>query len=148
MPKVFTSKNQVKGEIGENIACRFLVKHGFTILERNFTKKWGEIDVIAEKDGKMHFIEVKSMSFDFSALDSVTQPKYGIRPEDNMTQQKLTKLRRTIESYLMSVTQKERVLPTGQAQKQSKPWQVDLLCIYVDQQNKKAQVRTINNIIL
>ena len=137
MPKVFTSKNQIKGEVGENIACMFLVKHGFTILERNFTQKWGEIDVIAEKEGKIHFIEVKSMSFDFSALDSVTQPKQGIRPEDNMTSQKIEKLRRTIESYLMSVSHET-----------SRPWQVDLLCVYIDQQNKKAQVRVMNNIIL
>ena len=62
MPKVFTSKTQQTGEIGENIAVKFLVKHGYSILERNYTKKWGEIDVIAEKEGKLYFIEVKSVS--------------------------------------------------------------------------------------
>jgi len=59
MPKVFTSESQKTGEIGENIAVKFLVKHGFSILGRNYTKKWGEIDIIAEKKGKIYFVEVK-----------------------------------------------------------------------------------------
>ena len=62
MPKIFTSKTQKTGEIGENIAVKFLVKHNFTILERNYTKKWGELDIVAEKQGKIYFIEVKSVS--------------------------------------------------------------------------------------
>ena len=62
MPKVFTSETQKKGEIGENIAVKFLMKHNFSIIERNYTKKWGEIDIIAEKSNKLYFIEVKSVS--------------------------------------------------------------------------------------
>lgn len=50
--KKFTSNSQKIGELGENVACKFLMKHGFTILERNYTKKWGEIDVIALKKEK------------------------------------------------------------------------------------------------
>ena len=53
MPKVFTSETQKIGEIGENIAVKFLVKHDFSILDRNYTKKWGEIDIVAEKDSKI-----------------------------------------------------------------------------------------------
>ena len=49
MPKVFTSKSQQTGEIGENVAVKFLMKHGFSIIERNYTKKWGEIDIIKEE---------------------------------------------------------------------------------------------------
>ena len=47
--KRFTSKTQKIGEIGEKIAEMFLVKHGFTIIDRNFTHKLGEIDIIAQK---------------------------------------------------------------------------------------------------
>ena len=59
--KKFTSKTQKVGEIGEKIAEMFLVKHGFTILERNFTCKAGEIDIICQKGNKVHFVEVKSV---------------------------------------------------------------------------------------
>ena len=61
MPKVFTSEKQKIGEIGENVAAKFLMKHGFAILDRNYTKKWGEIDIVAEKDNLLHFVEVKSV---------------------------------------------------------------------------------------
>jgi len=56
------SKSRKTGDLGESIACRFLINKGFSIVERNYLKKWGEIDIIAKKDGKAHFIEVKSVS--------------------------------------------------------------------------------------
>jgi putative endonuclease len=59
--KRFTSKTQKIGEIGEKIAEMFLVKRGFTIIEKNFTHKLGEIDIIAQKERKIYFFEVKSI---------------------------------------------------------------------------------------
>ena len=59
--KQFTSKMQITGELGEKICSAYLSKKGFNILERNYTKKYGEIDIIAQKDGVIHFIEVKSI---------------------------------------------------------------------------------------
>ena len=35
MPKTFTSETQKTGELGENIAVKFLMKHGFLVLDRN-----------------------------------------------------------------------------------------------------------------
>ena len=83
MPKVFTSESQKTGEIGENIAVRFLMKHGHMILDRNYTKKWGEIDIISEKDGKLYFSEVKSVSREtLTNVTPETLDRYN--PEDNM----------------------------------------------------------------
>ena len=59
--KRFTSKTQKIGEIGEKIAEMFLVKHGFTVIDRNFTHKLGEIDLVAKKSGKLYFFEVKAI---------------------------------------------------------------------------------------
>ncbi len=59
--KQFTSKTQKIGEIGEKIAEMFLVKHDFTVIDRNFTHKLGEIDLVAKKDEKLYFFEVKSI---------------------------------------------------------------------------------------
>ena len=49
MPKVFTSETQKIGKL-EKMCSKFLMKHNFLILDRNYTKKWGEIDIVAEKD--------------------------------------------------------------------------------------------------
>ena len=42
-------KRKEVGRIGEQVACSFLVRKGYTIIDRNYRKPWGEIDVIAEK---------------------------------------------------------------------------------------------------
>lgn len=137
MPKVFTSKSQKKGEIGENIAVMFLVKHGYAVIDRNVTKKWGEIDIVAQKDKTLHFIEVKSVSFDFTVIEQANRYKNYIRPEENMTFHKIEKMKRAIEGYLaFSGVPRETV------------WQVDVLCVYIDDVNKKAQVKPIWNVVL
>jgi putative endonuclease len=87
------SKSRQKGNMAENIACLFLVKRGYAIIQRNYLKYCGEIDVIAQKEGKLHFFEIKSVSH-----ETVTHET--IRPEENMTKNKLKKLARTIETYL------------------------------------------------
>jgi putative endonuclease len=129
MPKVFTSEKQKIGELGENMAVKFLVKHGFLILDRNYTKKWGEIDIIAEKEHRLYFIEVKSVSH------LPTEGYY--RAEDNMHPWKLQRLSRTIQTYLLSKNVPEE-----------KEWQVDLLVIYLNLKDNKSQIRVVSDIIL
>lgn len=48
-----------RGKLGEDLAAAFLEEHGYAILARNFRTRYGEIDVIAEKDGFVAFVEVK-----------------------------------------------------------------------------------------
>lgn len=98
MPKVFTSKTQKIGELGEKIALIHLKNKGFSIIESNFTCGYGEIDIIAlgpkerGKDQKYLFIEVKTISQE-------TIDTYGWRPEQNFHQQKLMKMVKTIHLY-------------------------------------------------
>ncbi len=132
MPKVFTSKSQRIGEIGESVACIYLTNHGYRVIGRNYTRKWGEIDIIAEKDEKLYFIEVKSVS---------RERKRGsyydtYRPEENMHPLKLARVYRTIQSYLM-----DSRVPDGVE------WQLDLVCVYLEPKNRRAKVKRIGNII-
>ncbi|MFP4499199.1 MAG: YraN family protein [Vulcanimicrobiota bacterium] len=48
------------GKTGENLACRFLEKRGFEIVERNYRTRTGEIDIIARHCEVIVFIEVKT----------------------------------------------------------------------------------------
>lgn len=49
------------GNNGENKAADYLIEKGYSILERNWRTKTGEIDIIALKDETLVFIEVKSL---------------------------------------------------------------------------------------
>lgn len=66
-----------KGMLGEEIAKEHLVSLGFKILERGFHCRMGEIDIIAEKNSELYFIEVKTRwSDDFGGpLESVNYSK-------------------------------------------------------------------------
>ena len=130
--KNFTSNSQKIGELGEGVACKFLVKSGFFILERNYTKKWGEIDIIAQKRDKRYFIEVKSKQV--QSIDLISYETN--RPEENMHKWKMERLRRVVETYLIS----KRAGCTD--------WQFDLLIVYLDLNKRLARVRVVDNIIL
>ena len=49
------------GNAGENKAADYLVTQGFSIIERNFRTNGGEIDIIANKDETLVFVEVKTL---------------------------------------------------------------------------------------
>ncbi len=146
--KNFTSKNQKIGELGEDVACKYLEKQGFLIKERNYTKKWGEIDIIATKEGKLYFVEVKSVSRDSDNIDvksddvtpATAEGLAGrhatFRPEENMHPWKMKRLSRTVGTYLIH----NRIGNT--------PWQFDLLVVYLDMNKRTAKVKVINNVIL
>lgn len=64
------------GDQSEGLATDFLVQEGFIILERNyFARKLGEIDIIAQKEDVLHFIEVKSGKADFDPVYNITPAK-------------------------------------------------------------------------
>ncbi len=134
MPKIFTSRTQRIGELGEEIAAMFLVKRGYKIIERNYTKKWGEIDIVAKRFGRVHFIEVKAKSFDLS--DPERTERFA-RPEENVHPKKIERLKRAIQTYLAERKVSKDI-----------PWQVDIMAVFLDKDSKKAKVRTMANVII
>lgn len=48
------------GDYGESLACDYLKKHGYKILERNFRIRGGEIDIVAKDEYDLVFVEVKT----------------------------------------------------------------------------------------
>lgn len=77
------------GDNGENFAAKMLEESGYRIIERNYTSRYGEIDIIALKDATLHFIEVKTR----------TGIEFGF-PSESVTYDKQKKIRRTAECYL------------------------------------------------
>ncbi|MBQ3299829.1 MAG: YraN family protein [Ruminococcus sp.] len=73
-------KTKTIGDIGEEYAVNYLKKHRYKILSRNYRKRFGEIDIIAEKKGTVAFVEVKTrhenpLSRPFEAVDTKKQEK-------------------------------------------------------------------------
>lgn len=69
--------HNLMGEAAEDEVAKYLTSHGYKILERNWKNRWGEIDIIAEKDGCVHFVEVKYRASDEqgSGLEYITASK-------------------------------------------------------------------------
>ncbi|MDQ1264015.1 MAG: putative endonuclease [Campylobacterota bacterium] len=79
--------SRAKGDEAEARACEFLLEKGFSIIEQNFYSRFGEIDVIAQKNGVVHFVEVKSALEYESAIQNITPTK-------------LSRLTKTIYAYI------------------------------------------------
>jgi len=126
--KQFTTKRQALGKIGEDLATKFLVKHGFTVIERNFSSKNGEIDIICEKMSTLHFIEVKSMNYKLVSRETDS-------PSENMTKAKIQKIKRTIVDYFINrnVTRET--------------YQIDLCVVLINNNNHFGNVTLVRNIV-
>ena len=61
-------------KLGEDKACEYLKKLGFKILERNYRKTYGEIDIVAIDKNVLAFIEVKTRTSNLfgSPLEAIT----------------------------------------------------------------------------
>lgn len=95
-----------EGQFGEDFACEILINMMYKILERNFLSRYGEIDIIAEKDKRIHFVEVKYRK----------SQGFGL-PQEFVTKKKLDKILRTAKIYLF------------QNDKMANDYQVDVIAI-------------------
>ena len=121
------------GDEGERVCCKYLQNKGFLVIERNYLKPWGEIDIVAKKHKKLYFIEVKTACL--PARQVSRESSY--RPEENVHPAKLRRLHRAIQTYLLDHKVGERV-----------EWQVDVACVYLDFSTKRARVEMLENVIL
>lgn len=161
------TKNRKVGDLGENMACKFLMKHGFEIVEQNYSKKWGEIDIIARKDKKLHFIEVKSVTRENLKAVSPETDKYRpktdlsnksvrptnyqndwFRPEDNLHPWKLKRLSRVIQTYLLGYRGNRDVSSLSENSTGETDWQFDVAVVYLDINNKEAKINYLEDIII
>ena len=118
---MITPRRQL-GDKGEQIAAEFLYQQGYTILARNYATRFGELDIIAKKDGRLVVVEVKTR----------TSARFGT-PEDALTYRKLQHLVRMTKWYMMKEQRKEQAV------------QID--CIAVDVSVHPPALRHIENIV-
>jgi putative endonuclease len=83
---------RAQGDAAEERACRHLDRSGFTIVERNFRTRGGEIDIVARKGDVLVFVEVRSREV----------PDFGT-PEESITPAKRRRIVATARQYLSKV---------------------------------------------
>lgn len=84
--------NTQTGRYGEDLACQFLKKQGYRILDRNYRIRGGEIDIVARDGDTLVFVEVKArFSHDFGL------------PAESMTPGKIRALLKTAMFYVLKI---------------------------------------------
>jgi putative endonuclease len=128
-----TTEKRKKGDVGEEVARKYLENKGYVVKERNYWKPWGEIDIVAQKGEVFKFVEVKTVTRESPDILS----RENIRPEENFHEAKLRRLHRAIQTYLLQHKVAESV-----------SWEIDLACVYLNFETKKARVELFENVIL
>ncbi len=126
------------GNLGESIACEYLRRHGFTIVDRNIARKTGELDVVAKKtanagdEDTLHFVEVKTVLADEFPDPKNTKDEYD--PSLNLHEAKVCKVARTGEWYVLE-------------KKWGGDWQVDGCLVWLRRRDGMARVSYLPQIV-
>ena len=128
------AKHNEIGKMGEEIACKWLLSRGFTIIQQNYWKKFGEIDVVARETDRIHLIEVKSVSYGtkYDLEKAVSHETW--RPEENVHREKQRRLKNAIQAWLSE-------------NKFEGEWQIDILMVRLVPRERCALVEWLNNVI-
>ena len=118
------------GALGEQIAAQFLRNKGFKIMEFNYRKPWGEVDIVAEKGNCTHFVEVKTVSRE-NGYNGSREKTY--QPEEMAHSSKLKKVARTAELYMTN--------------KGDKDYQIDVVAVILDQKTRTARCRFYEQVL-
>ncbi|QQG38083.1 MAG: YraN family protein [Candidatus Kaiserbacteria bacterium] len=119
------------GNLGEEIACQFLVRKGFKVVERNYRRPWGEIDIVAQKGDEVRFVEVKAVSREISG--SISR-EMDYRPEEMVHRSKLEKVARTATLYM-------------DEKRDKREYQIDVVGVIMDPQKRLARCRLFEQVL-
>ncbi len=124
------------GKLGEIIAEKYLREKGYRILDRNYVYRIqggppkGEIDIVAQKDKTISFVEVKTLR-----LAPLAQGK-PFYPEQHVD---LAKQQKTIKAAQFWLMKNKIPLDTK--------WQIDVVAVEIDSKNGQSEIRHLKNAI-
>ena len=96
-----TKNTRRTGDIGERIAQKYLKERGYTIIETNYLKNWGELDIVAQIGVVIHVIEVKTHTFD--SKDALNRSRDGDnwQPEEQVHGRKLHQIEKALQTWIV-----------------------------------------------
>ncbi len=129
---ISSSTRKEVGAIGEKVAAEYLKRHGFGIRDRNVARKTGELDLIAEKENTLHFVEVKTILTNEFPDEKNTRDDYD--PSLNLHEAKIRKVARTGEWYVAEKNWEGE-------------WQVDGCLVWLRRRDGMARVSYLPQIV-
>lgn len=127
-------KNTTKtGNVGESVAVEYLQNCGYKILDRNYWQKWGEIDVVAEKEGKVHFVEVKAVTHETKAQLEWAVTHETWQPEEQVHKFKLHQIEKALETWISEHKYKGK-------------WQIDVIAVRLVPHETYAIINMLENV--
>lgn len=124
------TQKQTTGALGERLAQKYLKNKGFTIIATNVLRKWGEIDIVAEKDGLVRFFEVKSQTIHMNGSREMDVSS----PEEMAHSTKLEKVARTASIYM-------------EERGDDREYQIDVLAVVLDHDRHVARCRHYEQVL-
>ena len=128
------AKHNEVGKIGEDLAIKYLFSRNFEIIVRNYLKKYGEIDIVARETDKIHFIEVKTVSYETKYDLNKAVSRGTWRPEENVHDEKIRRLKNVIQVWLIENSY------NGE-------FQIDILTVRLVLEDMFAKINVIENVI-
>ncbi|GAB4275521.1 MAG: YraN family protein [Candidatus Promineifilaceae bacterium] len=113
------------GAFGERVAAIQLESAGYRIVARNWRCQTGEIDLIAQKEGVLHFVEVKTR-----------KGRQSGSPEEALTPRKSQQLTQLALRYI------------AEYELDDADWQIDLVAVELDAAGKVLRIDHIPNVVL
>ena len=120
------------GDIGERTAAEYLKRRGFRIRGHNIGRKTGELDIVAERDGTLHAVEVKTMLCGDFPEESGDRDEYD--PAMNLHEAKVRRVARTAEWYVAETDWEGE-------------WQVDGALVWLRERDGMAKVQYLPQIV-
>ena len=119
------------GQKGEDLALKFLQKQGFIMVDRNYSRPWGEIDLVVQKGDDLRFVEVKTITI----KENVPRGTDFYEPEDNIHSYKMKRLAKVLETYLDQKDIAENI-----------DWQLDAIAVYLNEEGREVKIDWLENI--
>ena len=166
MPQ-YSEKRRI-GNIAEDVSVMFLVKRGHKILDRNYLKKWGELDIVSvDRSDIVHFIEVKSKTIGFSR-------EMGIENDESNVSRQVSQKSFTANTFKIELSREsidddnddyrpednvhyfkqkrmmraiESYIMENENKVGDREWQIDVLAVTLDFLRETAIMRNIENVI-
>ncbi len=164
--RIIGKRKKAIGKLGEELVVKHLKQRGLDLVEANYSKKFGEIDLVMNSGESLHFLEVKTVSREIDSQSRSEENKlhnaennpndvnhetaevvihetfsrdhenHEFKPEENVSPRKLKKIARMVTVYLS-----ERKIG-------NRPWRFHVAVVYLDQKQKKALIKFIKDIPL